>query len=349
MNESPFQRRLAIALTLRCNLRCRHCLADSAPDTPPVGDDGRLDLARADLLDWIAQAAGTGKVRVVSFTGGEPFLMYDCLTAGVERTAALGLGATVVTNAYWATSVARAWARLLPLRTLAMLKLSTDVFHEEFVPLERVANAIRAAQELGIPVQVKFCYEADREREVAGLLVRLGGLIGRAAVCAEPIYRVGRAVQAVAAERGVPCEVDRPCSAANVPLVYPDGSVYACCGPVGGPGSLLCLGNLHARPLAALLGASEANVPLHFLRLHGPYQLWQLAAPEWGEGPADLDASSMCSLCLGLTTDPVRRAHIQELTGNPTLIRQTALQRLMWLAEPDMLSGLATMNRPGPP
>lgn len=77
-------------VTNRCNLRCKHCLPMSGPPRP-----GELTTEEAMAALDSFKGAGASKV---FFTGGEPFSRRD-FTDLLERTVALGMRASVITNA----------------------------------------------------------------------------------------------------------------------------------------------------------------------------------------------------------------------------------------------------------
>lgn len=77
-------------VTNKCNLRCKHCLPMSGPPRP-----GELTTKEAIAALETFHAAGASKV---FFTGGEPFSRKD-LPILLERTVALGMRASVITNA----------------------------------------------------------------------------------------------------------------------------------------------------------------------------------------------------------------------------------------------------------
>ncbi|MDD3072708.1 MAG: radical SAM protein [Candidatus Pacebacteria bacterium] len=77
-------------VTNRCKLRCKHCLPMSGPPRP-----GELTTEEAMAALDSFKGAGASKV---FFTGGEPFSRRD-FTDLLERTVALGMRASVITNA----------------------------------------------------------------------------------------------------------------------------------------------------------------------------------------------------------------------------------------------------------
>lgn len=91
-------------------------------------------------------------VRVVVFTGGEPFLLKERLAFLISKANSQGLVTRCVTNAYWATTRKTAARVLSPLVAAGLkeLNLSTGYFHSRFVPVANVVNAALTSVELGI-------------------------------------------------------------------------------------------------------------------------------------------------------------------------------------------------------
>ncbi|HEX2992452.1 MAG TPA: hypothetical protein VHO49_17335, partial [Anaerolineales bacterium] len=118
--------------------------------------------------------------------GGEPFLYYAVLVKAVRRAADMGFSVGIVSNAYWATSIADAEEWLRPfVGRLADLTVSSDLFHCDVCLGELPQNAIVAAKWLGIPTGMISVNPPETEaprsngqlEEGSGVMVR-----GRAAV-----------------------------------------------------------------------------------------------------------------------------------------------------------------------
>ena len=91
---------LHILLTYQCTYECEHCFVWGSP-----WQTGTLTLEQ--LEDILAQAREAG-VSSIYFEGGEPFLYYAILVQAVRRATGMGFSVGIVTNAYWANSVADA-------------------------------------------------------------------------------------------------------------------------------------------------------------------------------------------------------------------------------------------------
>jgi len=135
---------LHILLTYQCTYECDHCFVWGSP-----WQTGTLTFEQIEQILAQAQEAG---VKSIYFEGGEPFLYYAILVQSVRKAAGMGFSVGIVSNAYWAHSVADAEEWLRPFAgRLADLTVSSDVFHCSEAMGERPQNALVAAKWLNIP------------------------------------------------------------------------------------------------------------------------------------------------------------------------------------------------------
>ena len=128
-----------LLLTYQCTYECDHCFVWGSPRQSGV-------MTVDNVRTFLRQARETGTVEWVYFEGGEPFLYYPVLVRGVQLATSMGFRVGIVTNAYWATSIADAEEWLRPfLGRLADLTVSSDLFHCEDCLGELPQNAIAAA------------------------------------------------------------------------------------------------------------------------------------------------------------------------------------------------------------
>lgn len=169
---------LHILLTYQCNYECDHCFVWGSP-----WQTGTLTLEQ---IDNILQQAKEAGVTSIYFEGGEPFLYYAVLGKAVRRAADMGFSVGIVSNAYWATTIADAVEWLRPFAgRLADLSVSSDLFHCSESLGEAPQNAIVAAKWLGIPTgMISVAQPEAQAGESHGRLEEESGVMyrGRAAV-----------------------------------------------------------------------------------------------------------------------------------------------------------------------
>jgi hypothetical protein len=135
--------------TYWCNARCAFCYVHSGPDRA-----GHLPVARAvDLWRQLDEhAAAHGRTMRIHLGGGEPFGDWPRLAHTLHAACAAGLTPveSVETNAFWAThdGLTRARLELLAALGVGRLVISSDVFHQEFIPFDRVQRCVTLARQI---------------------------------------------------------------------------------------------------------------------------------------------------------------------------------------------------------
>lgn len=170
---------LHILLTYQCTCECEHCFVWGSP-----WQTGTLTLEQIENILGQAKEAG---VTSIYFEGGEPFLYYAILVQAVRKAANMGFSVGIVTNAYWATSIADAEEWLRPfVGRLADFTVSSDLFHCSEPMGERPQNALAAAKWLNIPTGMISIAQPDSQgegRQIHGQIEDEGAVMyrGRAA------------------------------------------------------------------------------------------------------------------------------------------------------------------------
>ncbi len=249
-------------LTYQCNFGCDHCFLYCGPGTEGVFTFDRLEEIMMD-------AKAMRSVDNIYFEGGEPFLYYPLLKAGLEAAQDFGFETGVVTNSYWATSVkdAKLWLEPLKKAGLSYIGLSDDPFHYGDQTDTPPKNAHRACQELGINCDY-FCIDKPKVESATDRY----GEKGEPIVGGSTVFK-GRAVEKLV--QGLPMKdwqgltsctreiLDDP----NRVHIDPFGNVHVCQG--------LVIGNVFEQPLSKLMKSfnPEAHPIIGPLMKGGPAQL----------------------------------------------------------------------------
>lgn len=327
-----FQHGFALAITFQCNIECAHCVTNSSPR---VKDSIPLE----DILAIVDEVATIPKVTRLGLTGGEPFLRFDVMKEIVPYAAARGLSVSVITNAFWATSVETACRMLEQLPGLVRIGLSEDIFHRKFIPRIRVENAARASKTLGIAAGIRFSFLKDKESALTKFIDDLHGAVTEDEIDAQPVVRTGRAIEKVDEKELFKFDPRKvTCSAVNRPVVTPSGNVYACCGPslsIRGPENPLILGNIQkGDTLRGIVETSENNYMVQAIRALGPFWLARLT----GQGRfLHYNYSDHCDVCRIVLSDREAVAILKERLAMPEVQRLIAIARGLNLQEMDML------------
>lgn len=242
---------LHILLTYQCTYECDHCFVWGSPR-----QTGTLTFEQIKQILEQAKEAG---VTSIYFEGGEPFLFYAILVKAVRTAADMGFSVGIVSNAYWANSIADAEEWLRPfVGRLADFTVSSDLFHCEEVLGERPQNAIVAAKWLGIPTGMISVAQPDMAAKQTQ-----GQIDDESAV----MYR-GRAVEKLALRvTGHPWETFDSCSHEDLREpgrvhLDPLGNIHVCQG--------ISIGNVFEAPLREICESYKADEhPICALLLSG--------------------------------------------------------------------------------
>jgi len=137
---------LHLLLTYQCTFECEHCFVWGSP-----WQTGTMTLEN--IRHIVREAQDLSTIRSIYFEGGEPFLYYATLLAGVRLVKEAGFEAGIVSNSYWATSVDDAMEWLRPFAGLiSNLSVSSDLYHYDEMVSQQAQNACVAAEQLGISI-----------------------------------------------------------------------------------------------------------------------------------------------------------------------------------------------------
>ncbi len=174
---------LHILLTYQCTYECDHCFVWGSPR-----QTGVLTLEQIEQVLHQAKDAGADWIY---FEGGEPFLYYAVLVKGVRVASDMGFRVGIVSNAYWATTVADAAEWLQPFAgRVADLTVSSDLYHCEKCLGENPQNAMVASKWMNIPTGMISVAQPNSDaapmlgqlRDQSAVMYR-----GRAAVALTPL------------------------------------------------------------------------------------------------------------------------------------------------------------------
>ncbi len=294
---------VCLVLTRRCNISCRHCGHNCSDQT-------RETMTREEAKLYIEGACSIPSLRLLGFTGGEPFLEYDLLLDLISLVGQKGISSEVVTNGSWADTEECARTLLEPLvhRGLTNFVTSLDEYHLEQIPLASIQNGVRAAARLGLNVTVKTTVAPGGTISAADPARLLGMDPARQNVryLCDSLVPAGRATRLLCDGTSVAPEVnlDGRCQKViRFPIVFPGGATFPCCG--FGDGARMA-GNARDTPFPDVLDALRLDLSFNLLGTLGPQGIWE-AIREEGSFLPDRSFSSHCEQCNFLYLNPEAR------------------------------------------
>ena len=301
---------IAFLLTDRCNASCDICCFQCNPKNRFVMD---AETIRA----CMREAAQMGTVKRFSFTGGEamlyPELLIDLISYGKRE---FGIPSTLVSNGFWATDYekGRKIASRLKDAGLVEVKLSADRFHQRFVPIQAVKNAIRILLELNIDVPVSVM-DTGRHDIIRETLEQLRPEIYGTKVVYYPLFLTEQ-MRSTQRTEIVPEDIATPmpwesirCPEAGIILLFSDGYMYTCCSQFTFDARRLRIGRIGETPLAEAEKNANRDPILDMVRRSGPS--WLAARAKERGLPVKDRYSCSCELCYEMLRNEAFIAEIE--------------------------------------
>ena len=297
-------RAIGMMMTYKCPITCDMCITSSGPERTEV-------LSLEDGFHFIDESKKLNLL--ISIAGGEPFLYPEKLKALITHAHQQKLANCVVTNAYWATSEEKSNRILDDLKKcgLTMMKVSLDDFHQEFIPLHCVINAIRAGMRAGIQVQLQNTRTSIHKgmKYYAFLLAAFHNInFSQLNFNEDTRLPVGRGRGAYPPDDFLPfdsltTEFNR---CFKELLVDVSGDLFPCCNPLMAP-----IGNLKSNSMNEILQEIKANRYYEIIKDHGFLFFARLLEKEKKVRLSGMKFVNECHLCTYLFSLP----HIRSLLG----------------------------------
>lgn len=341
----PFLRNIGFLVTYRCQVSCRHCIIEAGPHRTE-------EMTLEDAFNWTDQVSRyrDGFIKVLSITGGEPYYNIEKLEKLANYAYNKGLIVSVVTNAYWASSPERALQIVERIPEIGMMAISTDVYHQEHIPFQRIENAVNACKATDLPYNIHICTESEEDEDYLRIMSELDKITDRDHINTAVTMPAGRALEDIDDFKHIFSEEPpiSACTAGSSPIVFPNGRVIACIGPVikiDKPNPLL-LGDLRKSTLKDILDRAEENPILHSIRIWGPKKLVEIIR-EHGYGkylPQKYIAKSVCDACFKLMYNDDLADVLNEIMEDEEFREKVAYARAYYLNEARMLEQLSLIN-----
>ncbi|MHA1110778.1 MAG: radical SAM protein [Promethearchaeota archaeon] len=329
---------IGMMLTERCNISCRHCLIDCCTS---FGSEWQA----YSLYKTFIQIIHNGITKTVGFTGGEPFLEFKKLKKLVNLCELSGINTSVVTNGFWASTLRKTHRYLLELQGLTKIAVSTDKFHQEFIPIQNVKNIIEEANQLNIECQLRVSHLNDPIGETGKIKKDLPKFEGKYELTSQPVQFFGRAV--IHLKRSQLYSYDAmnlACRTADRVVITPSGEILACCGPQDGitEGHPLWVGRVDKNSIEDIFKTADANPIIHILRLWGPGALVRIIEDQAEKKsvkispPSDSEKHDICLLCRYALDSEEKLELLKSAIEEQDLILAVAVARATNFAETSM-------------
>ncbi len=253
---------------------------------------------------------------------------------------------SAVTNAFWAATRHQALTVLSSLPEIQVLSVSTDEYHQRAIPIDNIRNVTWAAKATGQIYNIAVCTDDEEKPEFKNTmrsLEEMGELQNTRVTMTFPGGRAKKNEHKFTFDYS-PTLTESACGVASAPVIYPNGRIMACIGPLLTlpPIHPLALGNLREEPLDAILDRAETNAILHTIRVWGPHKLASLLA-EYGHSsvlPRQYIRDCACDGCCKLLSDASIVALLEEIFEKREVQELVAYGRFFYLGESVMAERL---------
>ena len=332
---------ISLVLTEQCPVGCRHCLSSCSvqgPDLPALETH----------LAWIAKVSQVDRCESIAITGGEPFLYFQRLLQIVDGCRTRGLGATVVTSAYWASSNEITADKLKRLADAGLtgMTVSTDEYHQERVPLANVSRVLNGARENGISPKVAVTY-LPRGRSPEQVKGELRDKLGQCTlegvqIEAGGIVKLGRAHELEFPGTLEAGQTKLVCNALG-PVIQPDGTVASCCRAPLSSTSPLIIGDLNDEDFQPIYERFSRHPVIPFIQTWGLLEMLDRLIDEgFGrelEGYRDAREEEICELCQMILLEPAHVSFFTELYHDPEVRGRLGILLFLLYGDPALLGG----------
>jgi|GEM_PF-5201613 len=264
--QYDYYKHITLSLTDDCPLRCRHCVVSAGTSKQKLN---KTSIDR--YLNFVPD------IKSISLTGGEPFLCLDTMQYISDYCRSKNIELGVITSAYWAESSEKAKSILGDMKKINKLTISTDEFHLEFVPIDYVINAYKAAVDLGIDVSIKISGTNEDELNNDGKYKKLVDEINdKKKIGFQSLVKMGRASNLNENYFKSKSEsiIRMPCLSKS-PLMETTGEIKPCCNILGAceKSTILNIDNILNLEHVPFLDKLFGNWILHYIRIWGIYDL----------------------------------------------------------------------------
>ncbi|MFX0143543.1 MAG: radical SAM protein [Candidatus Hodarchaeota archaeon] len=288
-------------MSYKCTNECKHCALQASPKQ----DDFSIELA--DVKKYLEDITSNYIIQEVGFFGGEPLLNFNLLVSLIEevkRHDILKIG--LPTNGFWGKNeeLANKYALKLKEAGLYRIGFSVDAFHQEFISLDIVRRAIKAAHQAGIEWIALIAQNLRSENEKNIFNNRTKEIIDTLSkefefceVINSELLVMGRAASQLTEYCYMTAIPSEKCLIFKVPMfmIDPNGWIFhqSCQG--------ICIGNAKQNSLSEII--REFNYRKHpiigkLVTKGGPQNLLEIAV-EKGFKPQDRYADK-CHLCFSI-------------------------------------------------
>jgi len=214
---------LTFQLTNKCNASCKMCCESSN-----LHSGNKLDKDL--IIKSIKSIKDIKNIKIIAITGGEPFLYVDELLKIAEEVNKINRLLSVSTNALWCKTYKYTYDIMSYLKknNLATCLISTDAFHDDYVPAEYVKTFLNVCTDLNIVANIQTVTTKSSFARTDEIIYNLGISKNYSAVQFSYLYPVGSAKKHIPIEDFFTKKLEKTtCNYQGILFIASDGSSIA--------------------------------------------------------------------------------------------------------------------------
>lgn len=302
--------RITTQITWRCDIRCAHCNQEH------LKVDLNDDLFEL-FLTWILVNVGLDEIGI---TGGEPFLKKDTIENISRFANEHSLPFSIITNGRWANKYDDIHKQLSKLQDmgLSLVTISTDKYHQKYVPIENLLNILAVCKELDIQTHIYSTLDYANLRENTETMEALAYITQEhpnVEISSRYSIPVGYSLlNRINTNSGFEIsELNLTCPQRNQMTVWPNGDVLPCC--TAGTHKNLAIGNILVNTPQEIYEEYQVNKILNLIRDYGVGALVSALSKTQRKEISSKKYISACHLCMEINSNLACRNHIKEMGG----------------------------------
>ena len=259
----------------------------------------------------VEDAARIGTLKMVGFTGGEPFLYPRELSKLVAKANYHGLRTRVVTSATWSRNQAKTHQILSSMKQSGLdeISLSYDDAHAEYIPESNILNCIKYSIEFGVQLAINICVDVNSKitaKYVKNLLKTHNFDVTKIRFQETLINSTGRAEQ-LESDRSIDGRrVVGPCDhVLRGPTVNPSGKILPCCGTIPYYAGLSIGEVSETENICDALENAYSDPLMNWIAFEGPASILEQVTKGMPDQQFASDFDGNCSACDALFKNPI--------------------------------------------
>lgn len=260
---------LGIIYTRKCNSKCKICGMSSSPHI-----DSKLDVDEAKEYIDISSEVFMKKKPIIAISGGEPFLFLDEIKKIIRYcNKNKSRRISITSNGFWARDYEETLNIMNELDKIGLdhLRISSDIYHNEYVPYNNIKNIMDASKSVFFRVNITNTVIGN-DYSISEIVENLQESLFGIDIVQSPGHPIGRALNYFNESDFYYNSLSSICKEQGMITIDADANVYPC-GSIWSFNKNRVMGNARVENLKDIILKVENDKHSNFIAEHGikPY------------------------------------------------------------------------------